>query len=934
MSHGAGLQDRARQRSAISGAQYGERGGVMRAAAYSTELDTLPTIAEPVDSQAYPTSSSPRHVRYPPGHFENSSGSSSTIQSLTSASTIESRLDLSPTENIARKGLLQESFFPSWKADNTGDTSEDPEEMQKRDPLATQVWKLYSKAKRDLPNAERMENLTWRMMSMNLRKRRELERKGLLETPKPPTAPSGIAQLRRSADRSAAQSDPMNLDDFIVPSSMASPAGLPPSPLNEHMTIPSTNNAASGIPIRRQREIREQELHISRASAPSIPPINHRSHEFGYVQRHVRKTSIDERRPPKRRADHSPQVPPVSSIMIPNDPEAEAGLHNYTLDQQFQPPTYHPHAIHPHPQIPFSLDTFNLDNDPIISSAGSFQQQFTFSPVGSPLVTNGPYSNLFNPTSMPSSINSTDHYSPPGSAYPSTASTPQPMQDGDHMYFDPQSRMEFKQQRPMHRLGHPRGFHYNQTANFSSSMQPQYIFNPNNASDDSVFSAVTSAGPSSFPGSVYSIGSHVDPTQVLQAEYSNASVSDGLQMPRPDNMFTFGADSDGEDDEGAAFAERNIMMQPEHSYMEDPALDISPGFGWETNLSNQLNLTPARYPGGPPRKTVTIGHAEMLPAPQDWTSSGSLDRSHGSAISVSDIRNRGPDTRRQKIPRTSSTPNTPGLVYQHNMHQRPQSSPNSPPESGFSSAAPSRPASPGGTKTVGESEVPTTCTNCFTQTTPLWRRNPEGHPLCNACGLFLKLHGVVRPLSLKIDIIKKRNRGSGNTLPVGASSSRSGKKASRKNSIAQAPTAATPVSGKASANDSESPRSAGGSANGTATAGSTPTSSSAPDGGSKPTVIAIAPGPPKPSATTITAASSRSINVAPKRQRRHSKASAHDAVMGDADDTSGKATRRKDPPSQFSSAAAQGMSMDGVTQVVKTSAPSGPQEWEWLTMSL
>ncbi|KAI9241046.1 MAG: GATA zinc finger-domain-containing protein, partial [Podila humilis] len=41
--------------------------------------------------------------------------------------------------------------------------------------------------------------------------------------------------------------------------------------------------------------------------------------------------------------------------------------------------------------------------------------------------------------------------------------------------------------------------------------------------------------------------------------------------------------------------------------------------------------------------------------------------------------------------------------------------------------------------------VPTKCTNCDTQTTPLWRRNPEGLPLCNACGLFLKLHGVVRP---------------------------------------------------------------------------------------------------------------------------------------------------------------------------------------------
>ncbi|KAH9209207.1 global nitrogen regulator protein, partial [Leptodontidium sp. 2 PMI_412] len=50
------------------------------------------------------------------------------------------------------------------------------------------------------------------------------------------------------------------------------------------------------------------------------------------------------------------------------------------------------------------------------------------------------------------------------------------------------------------------------------------------------------------------------------------------------------------------------------------------------------------------------------------------------------------------------------------------------------------------------------CTNYFTQTTPLWRRNQEGHPLCNACALFLKLHGVVRPLSLKTDVIKKRNR--------------------------------------------------------------------------------------------------------------------------------------------------------------------------------
>lgn len=58
----------------------------------------------------------------------------------------------------------------------------------------------------------------------------------------------------------------------------------------------------------------------------------------------------------------------------------------------------------------------------------------------------------------------------------------------------------------------------------------------------------------------------------------------------------------------------------------------------------------------------------------------------------------------------------------------------------------------------------TQCANCHTKTTPLWRRNPQGEPLCNACGLFLKLHGTVRPLSLKTDVIKKRQRGQGQSI--------------------------------------------------------------------------------------------------------------------------------------------------------------------------
>ncbi|GAB6031356.1 Transcription factor GATA-4 [Chamberlinius hualienensis] len=51
-----------------------------------------------------------------------------------------------------------------------------------------------------------------------------------------------------------------------------------------------------------------------------------------------------------------------------------------------------------------------------------------------------------------------------------------------------------------------------------------------------------------------------------------------------------------------------------------------------------------------------------------------------------------------------------------------------------------------------------TCANCQTTTTTLWRRNNHGEPVCNACGLYYKLHTVNRPIAMKKEGIQTRKR--------------------------------------------------------------------------------------------------------------------------------------------------------------------------------
>lgn len=710
----------------------------------------------------------------------------------------------------------------------------------------------------------------------------------------------------------------------------------------------------------------------------SIAPLHSVAHHlFGHFSRPVIRPgqiTADNLQTRKRPADFSPHV-----SGIPGDSDLD--FHEYTLDHT-NPSG--PGQSHNHAGVPFPLDTFQMESDPIITSAGPFQQHFTFSPGTSPMAHHGPFSNMYNNSMHSSAVPNTDYYSPPGSAYQSAVSTPHPLNENEPFYF---GSLDVRNQR-----AHP---FRPATTHMGNSMPNQFMYN--SANGNPMFPTTTGADSGSAFATTGNFG-HIDPSQVFP---DHPVRSPGVSMvPENHGMFSFGPDSDDGDEDGGAFADRNMTMPQDFSSTEFDADGLpahSNAMRWDASLPGQFSTQAARYPGGPPAaKRVTIGGTttDYVDTNGEWDG-GNLGRSQS-------FRQGG--DRRQKVPRTASTP----AVNRGNMFDRlAPSNPSSPPgdgaghASGFSSVNPSRPSSPPGSKhgsttnlqgaanSSGDGSAPTTCTNCFTQTTPLWRRNPEGQPLCNACGLFLKLHGVVRPLSLKTDVIKKRNRGSGNSAPVGGTSTRSAKKNStinasgsssgpntRKNSTLNVATSAStitqastpPATTRAgSVNAGESP--ASGAASGGNTAGSSPTSfhgsagsTTAAVGGKG--VVPIAAAPPKSTPGPGAASLPRSIaTMSAKRQRRHSKGANDNGMDIDSPENStgsNEAARSLGSSNGFGGMSSQanlglanafGMSQrpmvgpgmmtgmpgggqpSGLT-MTPGGTGTGPQEWEWLTMSL
>ncbi|KAI9316475.1 hypothetical protein BX666DRAFT_246435 [Dichotomocladium elegans] len=147
---------------------------------------------------------------------------------------------LSPsTPSAVAATLLSDSLFPPRKprtplamGDDISDsddnsTSDINDDKTKKDPLATQVWRLYTKAKDTLPNASRMENLTWRMMAMTLNKN-----KGKSSVPSTPSSDSAGREQAAEDTKNDGRECKTFADDSVVKSEVPVPntATTPPAP--------------------------------------------------------------------------------------------------------------------------------------------------------------------------------------------------------------------------------------------------------------------------------------------------------------------------------------------------------------------------------------------------------------------------------------------------------------------------------------------------------------------------------------------------------------------------------------------------------------------------------------------------------------------------------------------------------------------------------
>ncbi|CDK28682.1 unnamed protein product [Kuraishia capsulata CBS 1993] len=511
---------------------------------------------------------------------------------------------------------------------------------------ATALWRMYAKAKASLPYRTRMENLTWRMMSINLKNSGRIK-------------PRESAEEFLNSNVSDQDGDASNLFNNMN--------GWPEHPALDIELVDNTKMWTPSMD----------------AASPGRPAVN-----AGLGAETVQQNVTD---PTAEDFDYVAHIKRI-------------GQEEYSAKTIYEPSVAHPYQTHQvhrsQSQMNRSHSQFDLDI-PSPNDVSSRLSQQTM--VGS-----APPSLHHNPSFVNFLGNNGDMYSPNSS----NVQTPSAEHRDSSTYFDTYFQSNQSPQKNPLRKQQPHTLKMEQR----QQQQPQHM-------DSHQWKGLWEQN--GIDGMGMNIGVNGGSQQQQQQQPSHSQHQQTQQVqPQSRNEIKKEAEF--------PYAIAQNTKNPLAEYAQGLAID----FDGDTNMdpfpqvSNQMMSQPQQQSTQQQQKSKLKSGQPMV-----------RKKSVAASGSAKTVKVKG-KARRLSI---SPADNTPQAVT---------------PTSGMSSSGN---ASDFNNTLNGQ---PTSCTNCNTRTTPLWRRNPEGEPLCNACGLFLKLHGVVRPLSLKTDVIKKRQRGASSSGPA------------------------------------------------------------------------------------------------------------------------------------------------------------------------
>ncbi|BEI79982.1 hypothetical protein CcaverHIS002_0105110 [Cutaneotrichosporon cavernicola] len=645
------------------------------------------------------------------------------------------------------------------------------------DPLAAQVWKAYARAKDTMPHGQRMENLTWRMMHLTMKKKEESERAA---------AAAAAASVGTSVGTQQPAAETTRREHVAF-------QGLSPVPEPEHENDP---DRATAPQLSRQLVDSDHEAERGRrkggVEGSSLTPPSAMDIDWRAASRSRSRMAIDWRAASRSRSRSAFQgsrslydggnelhahsllaqggsassssasmnpspasLAPFARSMPNNYPPWEAAgvemamsqpLQNELNMEQFASGPGSSGAKDPKAAIAFNIDQVLQSAESSAAASASFAN-FLSTSVPSAATQLG----FTAPLHLTQSISSN------GSGITKHKYPTLPGISGPGLY----SATSEENIHPTYGLLPKRVRKTSFDHTLRPREEPEPMFNTRKRP----------AEASPRDGDHRPLPNNFAPFPTAPFTFSFDTNTVGTSSSNYDSFFDLNAASASSHADPAGPAATDLwsgddtaMFDPAHLFGAVPGSQIDPGLQDPHELSQLMNMY---FENG--NQYTTINPSEVL----------------GVRPEASPAQSPQPDEYRRPGPgRSNSSPNLQGLRAM-SMSQAVSSHSGHPSASVYNSLAMTRnrsnaasgPSGPGTPTAEADENNATVCTNCQTTNTPLWRRDPEGQPLCNACGLFFKLHGVVRPLSLKTDVIKKRNRGG----PTGkeTTSGRRSSKASR-----------------------------------------------------------------------------------------------------------------------------------------------------------